>query len=1717
MKKILQEALSEYRSSVRRGEPDAKHLQRTENNIRRNYNKILLNTAVRYGNTETKRKRRREDRKYFNRLADYFGARIRDLGASNFPFPSTMRTTTSSSETVRLYPGTKRLPTYRPRHVMPELDFVDMIRSHGLELVRQCMKYSVPPVDARRYLDNLIERLTDYLLFVYTEGKTGKKDFVHGGAAELRDIVTMIQAQYHGMNGRPPSITQSISASDRAESGDKRQAQDDELDVFFLHLAETCNTEQHPEWEERAEQLRTLVEKGILRRDDVEYIRGLLLEDTRMMGSAFHDFIANSTFNVRPFSLYGPVRHGDKMVLEQTEFMITSEVTVADGRGRLDILVFRRTLSRRIGDPYPETVWEPFILLEVKTKCFYTLHLYGVATKSKDQTRRVMEPVIGRRRAQSREWEDTLNSTPSETEVKQLQAYERAVLEEYRRIAPKGTKAPEQLMKGVLVVDMKESWSTVRDTIPELIEQVYEDYSAESGNVCFDPTIDGESVNAGIVMFSDCEKTEPVPLERTHLFNPFSSVFSKREDNEFVLYLTVAGRGSSAESAARISERWLGLEYVYASTKGKHCDIVWLDFAGEYEAWEMGRARSRLTVNGRKMLRFLRERVSYFNLSDGILMFLKGSADHSESRKLARKCCRRRRKSVVVVTGTEHVRRVCPKALEASLDDLLLGLMEELAGSASIIWFGRPRPLALTSERYGTRSLTPFYEHSPMTSAVNRIVYNIPLARIRSGSHSPSEDDIRLIATETPERLEIGASYVPVLFRWGEQFRPDSIREDNLDKRQIYHLSASYSTSNRSRLTPSEEEMKACFLDLFPHLARYYVEAAPSMPSSLDGRDLIVKSERISAVLSKPKSLLARVVLEPYQYQTASEVDGRVKRLEPLSSINHPREYRKSGFLTKPPKVTTRPPDISLLTYHESDDREVARKEMRSLRRTIRYLKRIFGDKKSWQSFLDSLESLIDENTTERHLKHKPLNLLRNVARFLQRQTLSKKLWDSLFLHRLHTPTGMSADGKKALQRLVSRNADLLRITGNHLFLLLLAGLEKSSCQNIKRSSTQLLWDYLIPFHLLGLGFQPEYSPHHRTGKSVIHRPKLIGRLARRAESLATFRQECAISSARFGVASTVSVEDSVPHLHLTFQSRAGLHEMSTIFVPVMRAEDSISETLVKLPKNTPFWGANDIIRIASMSERGFHEDILPIMVAEQGGETGLWYVSRSGKKWIPVGQLDYYSRRREGVTLLISIALRQNPELCEVEKDEVRELQSRLGNHVQVALETLRVAYYDCVKARVRVGLDREAEQFRLVIQDCIDDSEEVLLIEQAHEVIDVLRRPDLECEPVSVRGKRFVWNRFNDVSFEEDTMILKPYVLRQDPYRVEGVSFPPTASKLVDATRGDAVWINVEHDNYTCPLMSQSPRGISSDGRQKLEIVHYLREMEWPEDQPDRLFEESNRRHGACWKMEIESKKALPSKLAEIDEVRYTGPALAALLKTGLISYETAAGDWMIHRILPTSKDDLPLEFRESFHLLPLSDARAAYPGQALLDSWKAEIKVMVDRIVFRLFSRVTGEEVVYTMSEPHSEFLEKERFRQLLEEGGRDLLQKANFEDLHTIATRVQAEIDEHIALAEESEDVKMKYDSVEIVRQSDGSRVVVAIFTTQDGDSFSLQVSQPVGYYLGWNEMGVPIGIEILEEEVSSRLDGRYIEQGVKEEIVRGVREALTDCSVRIHGE
>jgi hypothetical protein len=1745
IRRMMSDALSDYQKSVREKRPNAAYLQRYENNIRRNHNKVVLNTSVPYGNVEEKRRRRDEDRKYINTLADYFGAKIRNIGVSRFQFPVPAKTYTSSGAVKRFYPGNSRVPEYAPRHVAPELDFMDMIRSHGIELARQCMKYSVPMRDAKRYLDRLIDKLIPYLVFVYTEGREGEKGFIHGGANELRKIAREIQTLCAGVNGHPQSITAEVSEwiyernetdvpltdsdlvetpqledvidDDEAESLDSEQIEEEDIDKFFEHIFGNCDIAVNSHWRVHVEKAKALVKQGLLTRKDAKYILSIILENSRRKGSAFHDFIANSEFTVRPFSILGPVKYGDEMATENTDLLFTCEVIIANGRGRTDILVFRRKSLERADESPPIIVWEPCILIEIKTKCFYTLDIYATTTKSRDMRKRVVEPILEKRRTEAPEWDEVVSSTPDKYAREQLEAYERAVLSEYRKYAKSDSSPPQRLMKGVLVVDLAENWEVLRNNIRNLILQAYHfsQKTALSKRQHFYPTLRGKRIRMGLVVFRDCEHRATTPVERVSEFNPFSYSKTRDDDREFILYLTVSGKGSPSVSAAEIAARWHGLKLIHEMTKGKHRDILWLDFAGEYRNSRLREQHLHLALQSRGIQYLASKKIAFIDMSEEMSSYLHERVSIEILGQKIREYLDGKRRPFIVVTGVDRVRESMLREKMPFLDGFATWFIEQVPHQSSVLWFDKPVPTVWTSQEYDTRGIAPFYSSSPWRDVVDEIVYNVPTSPRRYGSYVPAEDDVRWIVNESKENLAYDIELFPPLYLWGERFRPDSNREDNMDQQQIFYLRSSYSSTRQRNLRRYDDDDFGSVLKLIPHLNRFYEMAGLSDDERVDD-DMKVQNEELSEAPSDSASILTRVVFTPNQSLASVERDGRVTRLMLLSTINTTREYRKTRLLTEHKRETTRPPHVGLLRYHGIDMLTVVRKELSGLRRIVKIIEKSHRENEEWRGFLDSLKKLLDPELVNNHNQDDVLNVLRSVHVFLETHELSKGIWNAIKPLRTWTPDGFIDDEQANLRKLLARDPDLLLLVGNHLFLLLLASLYEAKALDLSTGFIERLWKYLLPFQMAGIGFEPEYPSEHNTGKSFLHRTKLLARVASWARSLKESQESWNVEEILFGRACLVKGdrEESVSHVLLAFQTTLGSHEMSIVFLKVeTSAKSPVHEILRDLCQGRPFWGTSDLKTLKNLAKKVDLDEGTDIMVASQRGTHGLWVFDGDSDKWVPIGWFDYYSRKRETVTLLMSAILREDSTLQEVSRKSIRTPPESLKESINTGLQLMPAAFRTCIPVQCCVSLDRSEKMFRIsLVQHKGKKEVGELLIKRTIDVLEILRRPDFSCEPVIMKGKQCIWNRFDDIEYDEYTKILRPYVIRNNPFKIDSLVLPRNAEILCSMKKGNTLRLRIKHDPYVCPLRGMRLENLTQQPNKSASALDYLRNIDGSLGQPELLFNESIHRHGTCWRVAFSSESDLPEQIHELEKVRFGGPALATLLETGTVFFSTSDGEWITREIQVPEPRDLPREFRESIHLMRWRKDTATYPGSYLLDSWIPEIRIYKDRIDFKLVSNITLQEKTHTVFESNAEMLGRERLRKLLKSGMRRVLEVGGFSGNNTMMRLGEQEIVDQLSHIEDEAGMELQYDSVEIAKDKSQEQVIVANFVTHDGEYVTIHVTQQILTYRDWTKLAGGIDLDMIEVEINDRLHGYNINDKDVQRIVEEVKKLLEEEGV-----
>jgi len=1755
MARIWREAKEEYRKTVTDGVPDAWKLLKVEKDIRRSFSRIMLKTSVKYGNRETKRTKRSEgNQEYLNQLWDYSGSRIRDVMKERFEFPTPRMITLSNGKLGVGYPGSTKTPIYPLRHNhLPELDFGDMVRSHLVELVRQCLKYGVPRRKAMKYVDELLDRLLPFMDYVYTERNTGRSNFIRGGIHELRAVVDRIRTQFGTRNGRPQSITSAIAESleDRTSKKEVSLAEPEEIeeaveewvpsDDFHYSFgapvdeAETIAKDQLKnlfdrmiarskkegiiEWDDSIEQVKSLIMNGKLTEDDAKELLGKATEESRRVGVGFHRFI--SRYFPSPFKLSAVVYHGDEMTYDTSGMLLTSELYVARGRGRADLILMRRkSLSRADNSPVV-VVYEPCMVVDLKTRSSFDVDIYGVETKSRSEENTVNEFVLERRKMTEDNWSRVIASPVSEAERAQLEAYSEAILSEYCSVMRRDTLTPTDLLKAIIVVDSKEDWGKMREAILPLILETYQRASNNdlaTGDV-LRPSESGRPLRMVLKVLSNTiSASEVQPIDYVEQFDPFKNRVD--DEKEFILYLSVSGRGSPSQSASVIASRWHGLQYIHSLARNRARDVIWFDLAGEYGDSALARQRLRLSQQSAAVRRFFKRRVQMIDLSSVVRAYLHEETTLKELKAKVEPVLKNSRKPIIVVTGWDFLRRGTPNPLLGALNEFARLLISETPVGCKVVWFARPVPLAQNNALYDTRCVAPFYRNTHWERYVDEIVWNLPIPPRRFGALASADYDTRVLVVErhdgkTPKTELI---HVEVLKGWGEDFRSGGRRQH----KEICSIGFAVSSVKYAR-TYTEDDIRNA-LTLVPHFWSQQLPEEERVGASCE-----IESVHLEDVSVADPMLPDRLRFRFYQYKDRIELDGRFRRLLPMEKIDRRREYRTMELGVKPPVRSTKPPSEALLSVKQVNNRSIARMELRALSDTIVLLKRLQKSSDEWKDLLQRVGTAleIEKEKVSTISSDELMNRLRLVRQTLETGDLSKTLWKRLWPIRSKIPRSLNSDQRGHIERIKKKHPDLLLITGNHLFLLILAALG-SEQSVVHTDSLESLWKYITPWHLMGLGFRANYPKSHATGSSVLDRQKLLPRLRQRAARLnAMLETMNSVSDVRFGqlIMPATSGDANSGMLWLVFQRRPGGQEMNAVLLTARGVDPTLPPPalLKSLVSGKTFWSESDINRLSKHAAIARRMTGTPIMIARHRNLQAIWILDGERGLWSPVGRVDYTTRRIEDVTLVRTITMREEPLLEAISTHDVRRHPSYLNDPIDVAMLIVDRGLEGCRSVRCHVSLDHDENMYSIVFADSdnrpVEDRQRPLrlLVSRTADLLELLRRPDYECEPVVVESERLIWNRFRDIEYTSDVAVIRPWVERKSPFGQLAFALPPTADDLMLAERDMDLELEVYHDPWTCPLRYISLEDIRKERKRASHVdSDYLFRFVPPLGQPERLANEPGMSHGSCWKFRIYSRQSIPPEVLELREVRMTDSLAMSLASAReLVYWSEERGSWVTHSFDLILKKEMYAELQESWHLKELlhGDKRMIIPGTYLdtEDNWNPDFIIEPDKVTIGLCLRGVDEKRKLKLKKRGLALDDPDDAREFLRKGMERLLKQYSMIPDRKLTAAIRGKIEDALEVAGVSEErAALTFERVIARMASFGGEQLHVVLSSTHGDEYEYPV---LPWFQNIQEEG-RLSHDDVSDMVRSDLGELKLDESMLKDIIRSCVQALRDRDIKV---
>ena len=606
-------ALDKWRQSKRHGIPDFSPITEVERHMRRNFNKMIWETTARYGNTEYKRIQNERKGKVgpLNRLLNMAGAQLRNYAVIRYSFPEPETIGRRGRRPTAGFEGGNDYPWVEVAHItLPELDFADMIRPHVFELCRKCFINDVPVNEARRYVNLLIRRLAPFLDYLYTSGETGwwgfrrskkknGRDPTQPDAEQiLREIVDEIETFYGTRNGKSLTVTQVLSEPE------------EEADIsFFLdqvrrlrYPKETISTIEQQRRDAWAEFLKDLCERDILRDADARYLQKETKKRARWYGIKWHKLLTNGL--VQPYNLRAIVLEGDRWAKEGDEYLIAAEIPITTpvGKGRADIVIFKRFMIPNPRIPRDLVVWKPVAVFDIKSKTAFNWEIKAEEKESKKNGKKVVPKFVIRRRGLTdTEWDEAIVGTPDKYGKDQLKAYAKGLVQEYVQIT--GDRNLPTPVSGTVIVDVSQDSAVVRTRFLQLLHVFCEKA----------PTSLKSKLNQRLqiklkrydwlklVLVVDSVKEKQVgllldkgnPVIEPEPYNPLKEC--ENEDNRFILYLSAASASRSGPTAAWIARYWHGLEYLYELSKlMKDAEIIWFDISGDFSYQPLTKTRLRL-------------------------------------------------------------------------------------------------------------------------------------------------------------------------------------------------------------------------------------------------------------------------------------------------------------------------------------------------------------------------------------------------------------------------------------------------------------------------------------------------------------------------------------------------------------------------------------------------------------------------------------------------------------------------------------------------------------------------------------------------------------------------------------------------------------------------------------------------------------------------------------------------------------------------------------------------------------------------------------------------------------------------------------------------------------------------------------------------------------------------------------------------------------------
>ncbi len=1430
-------ARSEYlknQKSAGKSRRDFTPIKNAEANLRRFFLKILWHSTRRYGNKEFKRVYSWEEGKVgpLNALLNYLGARLRDLAMTLYPFPEPERFQ------VRVYPdgtkvtiqkkhvskyslddaedtywkagykGNRKHPTVLLNHpTLPGLDFVDMIRAHGVELVRQCFIQNVPRSDAHRYIRLLIHRLTPFLDYVYTNGKSGRNHFEPDADRELRMLVLEIRSLYGGRVGKRQSITRELD----------KDIPEPTVEILQTKVSELIAKARDKKTREKLSQILDHIDQGRIVDRDIEKLFDQVLALAQKEGNDWHRVLLSDLHH--PKSLKSVIFAGDTMLDHPSSVLIVGELPVrgAVGKGSIDLVVFiRRNIKGSV-------FWTPVMIIEIKSKTSFDFNLYAVET-SKGKER---PPALyaWKRGLTQEEWERTIESDPDDRVKTQLETYEKALLEECKGLVPADIKFPKQLWKGVIVLDTDQDYAEVFKAFHFLLSELPSGVLTgklsrnESKTLVINPIDDSVHVpRVALLLLPSEDLSEFLREQSSAQSTTLEDPFRERVSDARVLthYISIPSPTSFGNAAAWVSRNWHLLNHLEEISRksDKEPQVYWLDLLGDYPTDQLLRRRfgldnilkkKQITRERHESLSSLLERITFFNFRENIDSALLGKdiellevmkqLDFNEAAASER---------IVIVDGWTQLKEMVPLGRTDILRTIENQLLDTLPkDDVNVIWIDSGVPHTQMNKYYQRTCVRPLRHDSPRRFHIDEIIYNVPITPRIFGWRTPRREDTRIIIQDTPTKVSpwVQSIGIPHLKGWARRFRGLSRRDGVVTESEVFE--SDFEGEPMYGRSVTLESVQASLELLSPETVKQLQKLGLTLVPSLQRREISSVQEReyvdehwriasLSFTTSGSSLLTDRLTFTPdapppspprskKRYSEFSKIKrGWFYDRKPIDLNDH--EYEVG--------VSRRPPMYQRTGLDEVDSLLIRKREIKRVRSAARFLTKQLRRNSSLYSCCREIVRMCSDVSLESADENTPLTALEEIRSIILHDPWRAQIWSQVESFRKSLGDVLTTDNRAVLRMAQELCPDVLSLYGNNLFLALLTVMEIYSLPP-SESLVTALWMSMAEWQLYQMGFQPQ-DHVEETARSQYDFQFIYSRLIFRAQLLETTHQPLELT------------EDTV-YGQLIWTEREGSYEMWLVLPeeehPLLGLASGFQGCGL-MPgwqqcMTDPSKLRTSIKTMTKSPERN------QVALTRIGETCILWFLDEieGEDQWSAPLVLEYATSPEDG-RLLRWFRLSPPPEsiLWELERS-----RPRLTPDVDARVDSLLFGAFKGLKeiedVKVQVSVNLETERYRVEFS-----SGRSYEVRNTYELISLLRYPFLKGAPFRTDdGRLLYWDYKSDIEYLDTVdrrrgkahvvslSFLRPLVHRSDLFSL-GALFPQTCSDLLRTRYGGTITLIAE-----------------------------------------------------------------------------------------------------------------------------------------------------------------------------------------------------------------------------------------------------------------------------------------------------------------------------------